>query len=171
MRKSPPAPKMRSKLHSMPNFWAQRNGSGCGARAKSRKQVEGKKKMRLRGVILILAVLIGTGCAESKDEVSPREKGCRPFRSSQCGVIAEVIKAVYKSPGGNTLEVLFNTRSKTATIKLPGEKVLQLPQVISGSGARYSDGKNTFWEHHGECSYWDGEELLFSGKCIAEQNY
>lgn len=120
--------------------------------------------MRLKAVILTLVVLSGAGFSGAKAEISPGEPG------NQCGVIAEEIKAVYKSPEGKTLEVLFNTRLKTATVKLAGEKTRELPQVISASGARYSDGKNTFWEHHGECSYWVGGELLFSGKSIAEPN-
>ncbi len=124
--------------------------------------------MSLRKSIFILVVLTGAGFSGAKAEISPGAQCSRLSPGKQCGVIAEEIRAVYRSPEGETLEVLFNTRLRTATVELSGERTLRLPQVISASGARYSDGENTFWEHQGEGSFWVGGELLFSGKSIAQ---
>jgi membrane-bound inhibitor of C-type lysozyme len=38
------------------------------------------------------------------------------------------------------------------TLYVQGQK-FQLPIALSGSGARYSDGKTSIWEHHGEATF------------------
>ena len=40
-------------------------------------------------------------------------------------------------------------REDTAVVTGQGGVQLHLPLAISGSGARYSDGEHTFWEHQG----------------------
>ncbi len=49
--------------------------------------------------------------------------------------------------GGYTFAVEFH--GDTAAVELPTGQVLQLPLAISASGARYSDGRATYWEHQG----------------------
>ena len=49
--------------------------------------------------------------------------------------------------GGYTFAVAFH--GDTAAVELPTGQVLQLPLAISASGARYSDGRATYWEHQG----------------------
>jgi membrane-bound inhibitor of C-type lysozyme len=48
--------------------------------------------------------------------------------------------------GRLSVPVLF--REDTAYVKLPGRD-LRLPLARSASGARYSDGEHTLWEHQG----------------------
>jgi membrane-bound inhibitor of C-type lysozyme len=51
---------------------------------------------------------------------------------------------VYQCEGGQSFTVEFVDNAKFALFTLNG-KTLTLPQAISGSGARYSDGHTTLW--------------------------
>jgi membrane-bound inhibitor of C-type lysozyme len=51
---------------------------------------------------------------------------------------------VYQCEGGQSFTVQFIDDAKLALFTLNG-KTLKLPQAISGSGARYSDGHTTLW--------------------------
>lgn len=75
-----------------------------------------------------------------------------------------VKKASYVSEKGSRLEASFDTTANTVTILLPSGKKITLPRALSGSGARYSNGDETFWEHHGFASYWIGATRIFHGK-------
>jgi membrane-bound inhibitor of C-type lysozyme len=79
-------------------------------------------------------------------------------------VSANRLTAVYRSATGETMTAQFDTGTDTAEIRLPNGRRVILPRARSGSGARYSDGKETFWEHQGEGSYWTGEALIFQGR-------
>ena len=48
--------------------------------------------------------------------------------------------------GALSIPVLY--RQDTAHVTLP-DTVLHLPLALSASGARYSDGRYTLWEHQG----------------------
>jgi putative lipoprotein len=50
------------------------------------------------------------------------------------------------------LKVRYDSRSQMATVIAQGS-TFELPIARSGSGARYSDGKTTFWEHQGEALF------------------
>lgn len=53
----------------------------------------------------------------------------------------------YRCPTGQTLEVRFIDQK--AVVRVVGMPEITLPQAMSGSGARYSDGYTTFWEKGG----------------------
>jgi len=72
--------------------------------------------------------------------------------------------AVYVSDQGQRLTARFDIPGKKVRLVLPGGKTLTLPQAMSGSGARYSNGAQTFWEHQGSAIYEEGETLLFEGR-------
>lgn len=72
--------------------------------------------------------------------------------------------AVYVSEQGQRLTARFDIPGKKVRIVLPSGKTLTLPQAMSGSGARYSNGAQTFWEHQGSAIYEEGETLLFKGR-------
>jgi len=73
------------------------------------------------------------------------------------------LSAVYLGKGGATLSAFFDTEGKKVTLTLPGGGTVLLPQAISGSGARYSDGNRTFWEHQDKAVYTEGEKVIFEG--------
>jgi membrane-bound inhibitor of C-type lysozyme len=68
---------------------------------------------------------------------------------------AEVL--TYVCPGGKTFSVTYDEDYTVATVK-SGDATYKLPAVISGSGARYSDGKVEFWEKGGK-----GGEAMLNG--------
>ena len=72
--------------------------------------------------------------------------------------------AAYVSSRGERLTARFDMKAKKVTLTLPGGKSLTLPEAVSASGARYSDGKMTFWEHHGTATLFKGESAIFEGK-------
>jgi len=72
--------------------------------------------------------------------------------------------AVYVSEQGQRLTARFDIPGNTVRLVLPGGKRLTLPVAMSGSGARYSNGAQTFWEHQGSAIYEEGGRLLFEGK-------
>lgn len=41
---------------------------------------------------------------------------------------------------------------ETVTVRVQGQ-TFQLPRVVSASGAQYSDGKTTLWEHQGVATF------------------
>lgn len=73
------------------------------------------------------------------------------------------VAASYLANDGKTVEACFDLDRKNVTLRLPDLSVVTLPAAISGSGARYSDGKLTFWEHQGAGRYFSGETLVFEG--------
>jgi len=73
-------------------------------------------------------------------------------------------RAVYNSDRGTRLKAYFDKTSHTVTVSLTSGREVTLPLAVSASGARYSNDRETFWEHHGEASYWINEELVFRGK-------
>ena len=77
---------------------------------------------------------------------------------------ANNIKVIYLSGINNSLTVTFDITNDSVEVILPDGRHVNLPRAISASGVRYTDGKETFWEHHGEGSYWVGDELIFHGK-------
>jgi len=77
--------------------------------------------------------------------------------------IPDAITAVYAAEDGAELTARFDTKKNTVEVTLPDGRTVTLPRAVSGSGARYSDGRETFWEHQGEATYTVGEETLFRG--------
>lgn len=80
-----------------------------------------------------------------------------------CDPAAGQAAAVYQSPSGKRLAACFDLQQHRVTIRLPDSQVITLPVAVSGSGARYSDGIRTFWEHQGVGRYFEGDAALFEG--------
>jgi len=78
--------------------------------------------------------------------------------------LANKITVTYLSDDHNKLIVKFDVANDSVEVTLPDGRQVNLPRGISASGVRYTDEKETFWEHHGEGSYWVGDELIFRGK-------
>jgi membrane-bound inhibitor of C-type lysozyme len=65
---------------------------------------------------------------------------------------------VYQCEGGQSFTVEFVDNAKFALFTLNG-KTLKLPQAISGSGARYSDGHTTLWIKGDGAFVMDGDKI------------
>jgi membrane-bound inhibitor of C-type lysozyme len=96
-------------------------------------------------VMLIAAADIGV---ETTDAVEPENK----------------ITVIHLSDKHNKLTVIFDIVDDSVEVTLPNGRQVKLPRAISISGVHYTDGKETFWEHHGEGTYWVGDKLTFRGK-------
>jgi membrane-bound inhibitor of C-type lysozyme len=64
---------------------------------------------------------------------------------SQANVVTEQKWLSFRCPDGQTVMAQFQLpEDQFVNVRFAGSE-LRLPHVISGSGARYSDGKTTFW--------------------------
>jgi membrane-bound inhibitor of C-type lysozyme len=63
---------------------------------------------------------------------------------SQADMGAEQKWLSFRCPDGQTVMARFEPQDQFVSVRFAGRE-LRLPHVISGSGARYSDGKTTFW--------------------------
>lgn len=73
-------------------------------------------------------------------------------------------EAAYVSSQGQRLAARFDIPGKTVRLTLPDGRMLTLPLAVSGSGARYSNGAQTFWEHQGGAIFEERGVLLFEGR-------
>ena len=89
-----------------------------------------------------------------------------PSQAVPDGVSTTLPPVVYVSATGERLTAVFDNAAGTVRVTLPGGRQVTLPQALSGSGARYSDGKETFWEHHGDGTYTVGDKVVFEGKAL-----
>lgn len=117
--------------------------------------------MRVVVAISIGVVLGLVGCASMQGNSTGKD-----VRSKSTADPGEntVPGATYISDKGTRMTALFDTQAHTVTVKLPNGRTVTLPRAISGSGARYSNDRETFWEHQGVGSFWTGERLIFQGK-------
>lgn len=79
----------------------------------------------------------------------------------------------YQCEKEQSLQVTFLTQSDTypdgaAAVTFPDGKTLTLPQVISGSGVKYSDDKTTFWTK-GEGAFIEVNGKVTIDNCVAVQ--
>lgn len=80
-------------------------------------------------------------------------------------------RVTYQCEKEQSLQVTFLAQSNVypdgaAAVTFPDGKTLTLPQVISGSGARYSDGKTTFWTK-GEGGFVEVNDKVTIDNCVA----
>lgn len=76
----------------------------------------------------------------------------------------KTVPAFYLSSAGERLTARFDIKARKVTVERPGKKTRILPLAVSASGARYSDGTMTFWEHQGTATLFRGDEIVFYGK-------
>lgn len=79
-----------------------------------------------------------------------------------------LVSATYITEQGEQLNVRFDTASDTVTVDLEDGSSLTLPAAQSASGARYSNGQMTFWEHQGSATLEKEDKQIFNGKAVEE---
>ena len=77
--------------------------------------------------------------------------------------------ALYRCALNMNIVANYSSDAKSVTIYVQGQ-TLQLPIAISGSGARYSDGKTTFWEHQGQALF-EAPGVSFTGCKLIRLGY
>lgn len=101
----------------------------------------------LRMLVLIILCITLPGCAAGLS----------------CNRDVDQVSAVYQAEDGKLLQACFDLKEQQVTLRPSNGLLHVLPIAISGSGARYSDGTFTFWEHQGTGRFFEGELLLFEG--------
>lgn len=101
----------------------------------------------------------------------PWEKNTEPLHTFDLTVLVtgaepRVNCASYRSSRGEVLKAAFDLNLHQVTVTLPGGRGVTLPSAPSGSGARYSNGTETFWEHQGVGRFFKGDTVLFEGALL-----
>ncbi len=117
-------------------------------------------------IVLAALTVISAGCAEYPCEYNRHVTGGETAASQQNQKSHGI---TYVSEHGKILTAYFDTLAATVLVKLPDGREILLPQAISASGAQYSNGFETFWEHHGEGSFLIGDTVIFRGTVAADQ--
>ncbi|HEX3653336.1 MAG TPA: MliC family protein [Rhizomicrobium sp.] len=65
---------------------------------------------------------------------------------------AHAAAALYRCPLNVDIAAGYSADAKSVTLYAQGQ-TFHLPIAMSGSGARYSDGKTTIWEHQGTATF------------------
>ena len=101
--------------------------------------------------LLIVAMLGGATLAQAAGD--------------DCGGLRRVA-ARYVAANGKQLSACYDLEQQTVRIVLDNGSRVVLPAALSGSGARYSDGTRTFWEHQGVGRYLVNDALQFEGALL-----
>jgi membrane-bound inhibitor of C-type lysozyme len=72
----------------------------------------------------------------------------------------------FRCPDGRSVMARFEPQDEFVSVQFEGRE-LQLPHVISGSGARYSDGKTTFW-NKGRSVLMEVDDKIVLQDCMLE---
>ena len=87
---------------------------------------------------------------------------------SQTNVASEQKWLTFRCPDGQTVMAQFQLpEDKFVNVRFGGRE-MRLPHVISGSGARYSDGKTTFW-NRGKSVLMEVDDKIVVQDCVLEE--
>jgi membrane-bound inhibitor of C-type lysozyme len=87
--------------------------------------------------------------------------------SSQANVETDQKWLSFRCPDGQTVMAQFHLpEDQFVNVRFAGRE-LRLPHVISGSGARYSDGKTTFW-NRGKSVLMEVDDKIVVQDCILQ---
>jgi membrane-bound inhibitor of C-type lysozyme len=86
----------------------------------------------------------------------------------QANVASEQKWLSFRCPDGQTVMAQFHLpEDRFVDVRFAGRE-LRLPHVISGSGARYSDGKTTFW-NRGRSVLVEVDDKIVVQDCMLEE--
>lgn len=83
---------------------------------------------------------------------------------------ARQVAVRYAATDGKHLSACYDLEHQTVRVALDNGSQLLLPVALSGSGARYSDGTHTFWEHQGVGRYLVNDTLQFEGAVLPQND-
>lgn len=86
---------------------------------------------------------------------------------SQANVETERKWLSFRCPDGQTVMARFEPQDQFVSMRFAGRE-LRLPHVISGSGARYSDGKTTFW-NKGNSALMEVDDKVVVQDCMLQR--
>lgn len=82
-------------------------------------------------------------------------------------VVPQKSETLHYQCGTTPLTVELNGEESTVSFVMDGEQ-LQLKQVIAASGAKYSDGKYTFWSK-GQNAFVERNDKVIMSDCVLAQ--
>lgn len=102
--------------------------------------IDTTKRNLLRRASWLLAVMVVAACSPEK----PRSQAVQDDQATGSAAVASPAAHTYVYTCSEDTRFTARFEPDMAILKFP-DRELRLPQVVSGSGARYSDGKTTFW--------------------------
>jgi membrane-bound inhibitor of C-type lysozyme len=72
----------------------------------------------------------------------------------------------FRCPDGRTVMARFEPQDQFVNVRFAGRE-MRLPRVISGSGARYSDGKTTLW-NRGRSVFVEVDDKIVVQDCLLQ---
>ena len=127
--------------------------------------------LHIRLALMAFALLSVVGCASMQhDQVSSfgaeaDENGSGGTASSDSNA-TQHNNALYVSLQGEMLTAIYREDFDAVEVHLPDGRVSRLPRAFSRSGARYSDGRETFWAFNNEGAFWFVNERIFHGSLV-----
>jgi membrane-bound inhibitor of C-type lysozyme/uncharacterized membrane protein len=124
----------------------RRRSKGKGQKAKVRYKVLGTTyqvgdlRYNVGGVVFAAVVLAACGSPRSADITEPKEA-----QPSTPPIVARF--------DCDTLALTATFHEDDVVIEVPEQRALTLPHVVSASGARYSNGTDTFWNKGREATF------------------
>ncbi len=121
-----------------------------------------KRKVAIKIIILILLQFVLIGCGQNRDVLKLNKDIAVAYNCEE----GEKIKAEYYSLSDNSLHFV--------KIIMPDGKKYTLPQVVSGSGARYTDEREIEWWIKGDSAMIkrhtaEGDWVDIYHKCAVEK--
>jgi membrane-bound inhibitor of C-type lysozyme len=145
--------------------------------------IEGKIVSRSKeGFLVLWQVADSNAIKRSRFEVERSGSTPVALRETPEGGLSSSVRPVYLPAGtyrpesftfaaadGRKLVIVYDSSAETALVWLPDGRVFRLHASRSGSGARYSDGRATYWEHQGGAVFLIGETVVFEGKLPSDE--
>jgi membrane-bound inhibitor of C-type lysozyme len=79
--------------------------------------------------------------------------GCEYGPPMPNGEQLPIANATFACADGSKIVGTFNEPPRTARLEWPGQRILELPQQWTGSGARYADARGEFWNKGREATW------------------
>ncbi|AHM74146.2 lysozyme inhibitor [Yersinia hibernica] len=86
------------------------------------------------------------------------------FMLSGCSLVQPKSETLHYQCGTTKLKVMQDNKQDKVSLILDG-KQLNLPQVRAASGAKYSDGRYTFWSK-GNTAFVERDEKVIINDCV-----
>ncbi len=77
--------------------------------------------------------------------------------------IEERMGIAFECQDGTVFRAQYSEDAEAVTLYMHGRPQLKLKRSRSGSGARYADNRNEFWEHQGEAKVTLGDGTVWEG--------
>jgi membrane-bound inhibitor of C-type lysozyme len=85
---------------------------------------------------------------------------------SQANMETEQKWLSFRCPDGQVVMAQFQPQDQFVNVRFAGRE-MRLPHMISGSGARYSDGKTTFW-NRGRSVFVEVDDKIVVQDCMLQ---